>query len=342
MKKLLNTLYITTEDAYLSLDGECVVINYSDSTSKIIPLHTLDSIVSFTYKGASPALIGKCVKDGIYVAFYSPQGKYLYSVCDEVNGNVYLRREQYRIADNKAQSLKFAKNFIIGKLYNSKYVVSRYLRDHPLQVDCEKINRVVSNLKGSIRSAVLSESLDELMGIEGRAAVEYFSVFSEMILVNKDTFRFEKRTRRPATDPTNALLSFSYTLLSIDCSAALRGVGLDPYVGFMHCDRSGRKSLGLDLVEELRPAFADRFVLMLINNRLFRSSDFQKKEDNEVVLTDEGRQKFLQEWQKRKREEIKHPYLHEKIKWGLIPHVQALLLARTIRGDLDEYPVFFI
>lgn len=342
MRKLLNTLYITTEDVYLSLDGECIVINYPNSSTKLIPLHTLEAIISFTYKGASPALIGKCVKEGIYVAFYSPQGKYLYSVSDEVNGNVYLRREQYRIADDKVKALKFSKNFIIGKLYNSKYVVSRYLRDHPLQVDCEKINRIVLNLKISLKNAYEAKDLDELRGIEGRAAVEYFSAFSEMILANKDTFKFKERTRRPATDPTNALLSFAYTLLSNECAAALRGVGIDPYVGFMHSDRSGRKSLGLDLVEELRPIFADRFVLMLINNRIFNSSDFVKKEDNEVTLTDTGRQRFLQEWQKRKREEIKHSYLQEKITWGLVPYVQALLLARTIRGDLDEYPAFFI
>lgn len=342
MKKLLNTLYITTEDAYLSLDGECVVVNFSDFSSKLIPLHTLEGIVCFSYKGASPALIGKCVNNGLYISFYSPQGKFLYTVSNEINGNVYLRREQYRIADNEVKALSFSKNFIVGKIYNSKYVVSRYLRDHPLQVDCDKLCHIVENLKSSAQNAYHADSIDILRGIEGRAAVDYFSSFSEIILNNKEIFSFRERKRRPATDPSNALLSFAYSLLSSECSAALRSVGLDQYVGFMHSDRSGRKSLGLDLVEELRPIYADRFVLMLINNRMLTVSDFQTKEDNEVILTDNARQRFLQEWQKKKREEVRHPYLNERIKWGLIPYVQALLLARTIRGDLDEYPVFML
>jgi len=341
MRKLLNTLYITSDDVLLSLDGECLIVNYPDKTTKMIPLHTIEGVVSFSHKGATPALIGKCVNEGIFMSFYSPYGKFLYNVGNEVNGNVYLRREQYRIADDKDKALEYARNFIIGKLYNSKYVLHRYIRDHSLQVDVGRIQSVIAVLSESMESAGATGNIDVLRGIEGKAAVSYFSVFSCLILQNKEAFNFKERVRRPPTDPVNALLSFTYSLLSNDCAAALRSVGLDPYVGFMHVDRPGRKSLGLDLVEELRSVFADRFVLMLINNRVLSADDFEKRESGEVLLTDDARQRFLIEWQKKKREEIVHPYLKEKIRWGLVPYVQALLLARVIRGDLDAYPPFF-
>lgn len=341
MRKLLNTLYITSEDVYLSLDGECIVANYSDGTKKPIPLHTLESVVSFSYKGASPSLIGKCVQNGISMSFFSPQGKFYYIVGNEVNGNVYLRREQYRIADNEVKSLSFAKNFILGKLYNSKYVLHRCVRDHFLQVDVESLKDAISSINDYMEAVESVSDIDSLRGIEGKAAVSYFSVFPHLILQNKEAFDFNGRVRRPATDPVNALLSFTYTLLSNDCASALRGVGLDPYVGFMHVDRPGRKSLGLDLVEELRSVCADRFVLTLINNRIVVPSDFEKRENGEVLLASSARNKFLTEWQSKKKDEIVHPFLKEKIKWGLVPHVQALLLARVIRGDLDCYPPFF-
>ena len=341
MRKLLNTLYVTSEDVFLSLDGECIVVNYPDKSKKMVPLHTLECVVSFSNKGATPALIGKCVKAGVFMSFYSPYGKFLFNVGNEVNGNVFLRREQYRIADDKARALAIAKNFILGKLYNSKYVLHRYVRDHSLQIDVDEVRKAITSLSESMESAEEADEMDILRGVEGKAAVVYFSVFPCLILQNKDVFYFKERVRRPATDPVNAMLSFSYTLLSNDCAAALRSVGLDPYVGFMHAERPGRKSLSLDLVEELRSVFADRFVLMLINNRVLDSNDFEKRENGEVRLKDDARQKFLSEWQKRKREEIIHPYLHEKIKWGLVPYVQALLLARVVRGDLEAYPPFF-
>lgn len=341
MRKLLNTLYITSEDIYLSLDGECVVANYPDKTKKLIPLHTLEGIISFSYKGASPSLIGKCVQLGVFMSFYSPQGKFYYHVGNEVNGNVHLRREQYRLADDEVKSLGFAKSFILGKLYNSKYVLHRCMRDHPLQVDVESLKDAIGCLNVNMQAAEATSDIDSLRGIEGKAAVSYFSAFPNLILQNKDVFNFQGRVRRPATDPVNALLSFTYTLLSNDCASALRGVGLDPYVGFMHTDRPGRKSLGLDLVEELRSVYADRFVLTLINNRIVGPSDFEKRENGEVLLSESARSKFLTEWQSKKRDEIVHPFLKEKIKWGLVPYVQALLLARVIRGDLDCYPPFF-
>ncbi len=341
MKKLLNTLYITSEDVYLSLDGECIVANYSEGEKKLIPLHTLEGIISFSYKGASPSLIGKCVEYGISMAFYSPHGRFYYHVGDEVNGNVLLRREQYRIADDKTKSLAFAKSFILGKLYNSKYVLHRCIRDHSLQVDVEHLKETIGYLNSSMEVVEKVCDVDSLRGIEGKAAVYYFSAFPDLILQSKEIFSFQGRARRPATDPVNALLSFTYTLLSNDCASALRGVGLDPYVGFMHADKPGRKSLGLDLVEELRPVYADRFVLTLINNRIVGPADFEKRETGECLLTENARKRFLSEWQGRKRDEIVHPFLKEKIKWGLVPHVQALLLARVIRGDLDYYPPLF-
>ncbi len=341
MRKLLNTLYITSDDVFLSLDGECIVTNYPDKTTKMIPLHTIESVVSFSHKGATPALIGKCVKEGVSMSFYSPYGKFLFNVGNEVNGNVYLRREQYRIADNEEKSLDYAKSFIEGKLYNCKYVLHRYVRDHSVQVDVEKLKSTISSLSESLKSVEETENIDMLRGIEGKAAVGYFNAFSCLVLQNKETFSFKDRVRRPPTDPVNALLSFAYSLLSNECSAALRSVGLDPYVGFMHTDRPGRQSLGLDLVEELRSVFADRFVLMLINNRVLNGDDFEKRENGEVLLKDDSRKIFLNEWQKKKKEEIVHPFLKEKIKWGLVPYVQALLLARSIRGELDAYPPFF-
>ena len=325
----------------MSLDGENVVANLPDGSKQAFPLHTLESIVSFSYRGASPALMGKCVADGINMAFYSPQGRFLCSVGNETNGNVLLRRAQFRIADNEVSSLKIAANMISAKLYNAKFVLLRCVRDHRLQVDTEALRVAADRIHGYTADALAAGSMDSLRGIEGNASAEYFSVFNELILQNKDCFGFDGRNRRPPLDPINALLSFAYSLLSNECAYALRGVGLDPYVGFMHADRPGRKSLALDMVEELRPAYADRFVLFLINNRMLEPEDFETREGGAVLLTDKARKLFLAEWQKRKRETLTHPYLDEKVAWGLVPHVQALLLARTVRGDLEEYPPFF-
>ena len=341
MKKLLNTLYITSEDIFLSLDGENVVANLADGSRKAFPLHTFTGIVSFSYKGATPALMGKCLEYGIPLAFYSPQGRFLAQIGNEVSGNVYLRREQYRIADDETRALEIARSFIVGKFYNAKYVLLRGARDHALQSNADKLRTAAGNIHAYLNDAAKALCEDQLRGIEGNAAGEYFGAFDELILRDKEHFFLHGRNRRPPTDRTNALLSFAYALLANDCAAALRGVGLDPYVGFMHADRPGRKSLALDLMEELRPAYADRFVLTLINNRVIAPDDFILQESGAVLLTDEARRAFLSEWQKRKKEELTHPYLEEKIAWGLVPHVQALLLARCVRGDLDAYPPFF-
>lgn len=341
MKKLLNTLFILSEDAYLSLDGECISVQYQDGSHKLVPLHTLEGIVCFSYKGASPALMGKCVEKGIFLSFYSPSGKFRASIADATNGNVYLRRTQYRIADDKEKTLLIARNFITGKIYNAKYVLLRCARDHALRVDEDRIRRASDNLTRYLHDAAEAGDMERLRGIEGNAAAEYFQVFDEMILQDKDAFRFSGRNRRPPLDRVNALLSFAYSLLANECAAALYSVGLDPYVGFMHVDRPGRKSLALDIEEELRAPFADRFVLTMINNRMITADDFNKMESGAVVLTDKGRRSFLVEWQKRKKKIISHPYLNEKLEWGLVPYTQALLLSRTIREDLEAYPPFF-
>lgn len=341
MRKLLNTLYIMTETAYLALDGETVDVLFEDGTHKNVPLHTIESIVCFSYKGASPALMGKCAKENIGLTFFSPQGKYLATVTSGTNGNVLLRKNQFRYADDEKISLDISKNFITGKIYNSKYVLLRCLRDHPLQVDKEKMQKVVSNINRYLLDVQNADTIDTLRGIEGNAAAEYFSVFNELILNDKEEFAFYGRVKRPPTNRINALLSFTYVMLSNDCASALYSVGLDPYVGFMHSDRPGRKSLSLDLVEELRSVYADRFVLTLINNRIIKDNDFDIQETGVVKLKDEARKKFLNEWQTKKKQMIQHPYLKEKIPWGLVPYVQAMLLARCVRGDIDGYPPFF-
>lgn len=341
MRKLLNTLYVLNETSYLALDGETISIMYDDGTHKNVPLHTIESIVCFSYKGASPALMGKCAKYGISLTFYSPNGKYLASVLDGTTGNVHLRRTQFRFADDTVKSLAAAKNFITGKLFNSRYVILRYARDHGSQVNAERMKKAAENIGGYIKDLQRADSEDTVRGIEGNAAAEYFGVFNEMILNNRQDFEFKLRSRRPPLDNINALLSFAYSLLTNDCVSALRSVGLDPYVGFMHTDRPGRKSLALDLIEELRAVYADRFVLALINNRIIKGSDFEKQETGAVRLKDESRRLFIGQWQKKKREQLTHPYLEQKITWGLVPYVQAMLLARFLRGDIDEYPPFF-
>ena len=340
MKKLLNTLYVSIEDAYLSLDGENIIVTSDGEKIGRFPLHNLENIVSVGYRGVSPALIGKCANDNISLNFISRSGRLLGSFNGESKGNVLLRKEQYRISDTANISLEYSRNFIIGKLYNSKYVLERITRDYPLRVDVDKIKKISAKLSSSIKDVYSCSSLDSLRGIEGEAASQYFSVFDEMILQQKDEFVFSGRNKRPPKDNVNALLSLSYTLLSIMCASALEVVGLDAYVGFMHTDRPGRRSLALDLMEELRSIFADRFVLTLINKKIISPNDFLQSENGAVLLTDNGRKKFFSEWQKKKMETITHPFLKEKMEWGVVPYSQALLLSRAIRGDLDGYPPF--
>lgn len=340
MRHLLNTLFVTTEDAYLSLDGENVVVNRKDTEIGRFPLHNLSGILSFSYAGASPALMGACAKRDIILSFCNPQGRFLARTVGSSNGNVLLRRTQYRFADDPVKSIRIARNMIFGKIYNARWSIERTRRDHRMRIEDSAFQTVSQTLQTFLPQVLQQETEDGLRGLEGVGASLYFGLFDQMILRNKSSFFFRGRNRRPPLDNVNALLSFAYSLLCNDCAAGLESVGLDAYVGFMHSDRPGRRSLALDLMEELRPCYADRFVLTMINNQIINADDFVKSESEAVQLTDLGRRKFLKSWQERKQETIKHPYLEEKMPWGLVPYVQALLLSRYLREDVDEYPPF--
>lgn len=340
MRHLLNTLFVMSEDAYLFTENDDVVVRRGDDIVAKVPLRSLETILCFSYKGASPALLGRCAEFGVGVSFFSPRGRYYCSIFGQGSRNVLLRRTQYRLADDSVAKLSFARSFIMGKLYNARWVLERTKRDHALRVNVERLVAASSDLASLLTEVRRCDSMESLRGLEGTAAKEYFGVFDDLILRNKECFFFQGRSRRPPIDRINALLSFVYVILTNDCSAALQGVGLDPYVGFMHTDRPGRTSLSLDLVEEFRPVIADRFVLTLINTGVIKPSDFKETESGGVYLNDSGRKVVLTTWQKHKLETINHPFLKEKVAWGLVPYVQALLLARTIRGDLDVYLPF--
>lgn len=340
MKKLLNTLYVTSEDSYLALDGENIVVLDKEKEVGRIPLHNLEGIVSFGYRGTSPALMGACADRNISLCYVTPNGKFLARVTGSVKGNVVLRKKQYEVSMNETDSLEISKNCIIGKIYNARWVLERATRDHSMQIDTEKVKSASKMLKDAAIRVQKSQSKDQLRGYEGEAASVYFSVFDELILQQKKDFVFSDRNRRPPTDNVNAMLSFVYTLLTNNIASALETVGLDPYVGMMHTDRPGRASLALDMIEELRPVLADRFVLSLINKKVVNVKDFIKKENGAVLMKDDARKKFLSEWQNRKKETLTHPYLKEKMEWGMVPYVQAMLLARYLRRDLDAYPPF--
>lgn len=341
MKHFLNTLFVLTSENKLLLDNENVLVRNGNTDLARFPLHTLESIISFTYAGATPALMGACAERGINLCFYSPTGKFLARTSGGERGNVLLRMKQYRIAESKDESCLYGRNFIVGKIYNGRWVVERALRDHPMRVPVDELKELSLELQTYLKAASNCTDLLELQGIEGKAAQCYFHGFKSLILQQQNEFVFDSRNRRPPKDKVNALLSLTYSLLTRDCEAALESVGLDPYVGFIHRQRPGRCSMALDLMEEFRHPFADRFVLSCINQKILQPNDFYSFESGAVMLTDEGRKKFFSAWQKRKQEILTHPFLAEKIPWGLVPYAQALLLARTVRGDLEEYPPFF-
>lgn len=340
MRHLLNTLFVTSEDAYLSLDGENVVVSREKQEIGRFPLHNLCGIIAFTYVGASPAFMGACIKRNINLTFCSPGGRFLARASGIINGNVLLRRKQYRVADDVTESCKIARHMIFGKLYNSKWSIERTKRDHKIRIDEDKFDKISGEISALLPEILEMTSLDSLRGVEGAGSTLYFNVFDDMILQKKEIFYFHNRNRRPPLDNVNAMLSFAYSLLANDCASALESVGLDSYVGFLHRDKPGRTSLALDLMEELRPCVADRFVLTIINNRIMSGEDFENFESGAVQLTDAGRKKFLKNWQEHKKQMITHPYLEEKIPWGLVPYLQALLLARYLRDDMDAYPPF--
>ena len=339
MKPLLNTLFVNQDEAYLALDGGNVVVLREDRELARFPLHNFEQITTFGYTGASPALMRKCAEDNIALTFMTPEGRFQARVIGRTNGNVLLRREQYRRADDEEESLILARSFILGKIYNARWIIERMRRDYAMRIDEEKFQNVSAFLQNSCREVMQTSDLETLRGVEGKAAVSYFSAFDDMILKQKEQFFFTERNRRPPLDNMNCLLSFLYALLMNDVGAAVEGFGLDSYVGFLHRDRPGRQSLALDLMEELRP-LADRTAFSMVNTKKINGKDFRLEEGGAVYLTDDGRKKIIEAWHAHKEGMMTHPFLEEKIKWGLVPHVQALLLARYLRGDLDAYPPF--
>jgi CRISPR-associated protein Cas1 len=336
MKQHLNTLFVTREGTYLRKDGAAVEVRHEHQTLLRVPLHNLDGIVCLGYDiGASAQLMAGCSEAGVTLSFCSPHGRFLAGVRGFTPGNVLLRRAQYRLADDPAACAKFATSFITGKLANGRNVLLRSSRDHGAH---SALDDAILILRRNAEAALRTPELDSLRGLEGDAANSYFAAFPQLITV--PGFEFSGRVRRPPTDPLNALLSFAYSLLAHDCRSALESVGLDAAVGFLHRDRPGRPSLALDLMEEFRPVFADRCVLTLINRRQIQTSDFLHRETGAVELTEDARKRFLVAWQERKQEEITHPFLDEKMSFGLVPFIQARLLARAIRSDLDAYPPF--
>ncbi len=342
LRKLLNTLYVTTPEAHLGRDGENVVVRIDDQVRFRIPIHNIESIITFGYTGASPGLMHLCSERGVALSFLSPSGRLRAKMATPTKGNVLLRKRQYSLYDQENESLKLACNFVFGKINNCRAVLRRYLRDHHCRLGQQDVSEAVKKLSNQLKKVLNTKSLNELRGIEGESARTYYSVFDYLILESKDVFHFRGRSRRPPLDLTNSVLSFLYSLLAHDCASALETVGLDPQVGFLHRIRPGRVSLGLDLMEELRPYLVDRLTLSLINNRQIEAKDFLIKESGGILLTDEGRKKVIDAWQTRKQQEIMHPYFQERFAIGLIPYAQAMLLARCIRGDIDSYPPFLI
>lgn len=339
MRKLLNVLYITHQDAKTNLESENVVVKVKNDILLRVPLINLEQIVFFNHFGATPQLLGECAKRKISISFLNEYGNYFGTFHGQSTGNVLLRREQYRIADDN-RALAYSQSFIFGKLHNQRWVIERAIRDYPMRIDIDRLKVLSSYVKNQLNEILSTQNDETLRALEGNAARYYFSAFEDLILQNKEFFVFKTRNRRPPLDAVNAMLSFAYTLLGGECRHALEVVGLDSYVGFFHKDRPGRASLALDLMEELRAHFADRFVLSLINRNEITESDFEIQSAGAVFLLPDSRKKFLASWQKRKREVITHPFLKEKIEWGLVPYCQALLLARAIRGDIDGYPPF--
>lgn len=333
-------MFVTTQGAYLSKEGETVVVSVEKVKRLQLPIHTISGIVCFGQVAMSPYLMGFCAENKVAVSFLTEYGRFLASVQGKISGNVLLRREQYRRADDMNYSSEITRSILMGKISNCRTVLQRALRDHSDKVDVEAITNESARLNYSLTQIQNTNSLNELRGIEGDTARAYFGVFDHLIVSQKNDFIFKKRTRRPPLDEVNCLLSFLYTLLMHDVRSALETVGLDPCVGFLHRDRPGRPGLALDIIEEFRPFLADRLALSLINREQIRKKGFKTMESGAVIMDDDTRKELLTAYQKRKQEEIMHPYLKEKVSVGLLFYIQALLLARHLRGDIDGYPVF--
>ena len=340
MKRHLNTLFVTTQGAYLAKEGESVIVRVEKETRLRIPVHTLGGIVCFGNVGCSPFLMGFCAERDVAISFLSEYGRFLARVQGPVSGNVLLRREQYRRADDMTFSAQMARSVLTGKLANCRTVLQRALRDHSDKLDKDQVSQVSKQISYSLKRLQEDMPLNSMRGIEGDAAHVYFKVFDHLITSQKEDFSFQDRNRRPPLDNVNCLLSFLYTLVMHDVRSALESVGLDPAVGFLHRDRPGRPGLALDLMEEFRPFIADRLTLSLINLSQVQKKGFKKSESGAVLMDDETRKTVLVAYQKRKQDEIMHPFIEEKVTIGLLFHMQALLLARYLRGDLDGYPPF--
>lgn len=341
MKKLLNTMYVMTQDCYIGLDGETAAVRQDKTTRVKVPLHTLEGIVVFGQIGLSPALLHACAERDITVSFMSLNGRFQARVHGPISGNVLLRRTQYRFADDPIETAAIALGVVAAKIANCRAALLRATRDHPENDGVDELTAKADYLGRCLQTLQKPLSLNEIRGVEGDAGKAYFSVFDHLVVAQKEAFFFRERSRRPPLDNMNALLSYLYAILAHDACSALEGVGLDPQVGFLHRDRPGRPSLALDLMEEVRPILADRLALSLVNRRQVRPSGFKQTETGAVLMDDETRKKVVTAYQQRKQEQIHHPFLGEQISLGLLMHAQALLLARYLRGDIDSYPPFF-
>ncbi len=339
MKKLLNTLYVTDEEIYLALDGENIVCKKDNEVKLRLPLANIESVVCFSYIGCSPALMGKCAGHGIPISFISPSGHFLARVEGRSRGNVFLRKSQFEMFSDPPAILR--QNTVAAKLANTRSVIKRTVRDYP-ETDADgALSGCVDRLKDCIAAVYNTTVYETILGIEGSGAKAYFDIFDKLIIKQKEDFNFIERTKRPPLDRVNALLSFLYTVLTSEYASALESVGLDSYMGYYHALRPGRASLACDLMEESR-CVVERFVLTLINLKIIKAGDFERQVSGAVFLTVDGKKKVLTKWQEKKRTEIVHPYLNQKIKLGLLPYVQSMLLAKFIRGEIDEYPCYLV
>jgi CRISPR-associated protein Cas1 len=341
MRKLLNTLHVMTPGAYLHRDGETVAVKIGSELRLRVPIHTLEGLVCWGQVSCSPPVLGLCCEHGVGVSFLNDQGRFLARVTGPVSGNVLLRRQQYRLSDGEQGGLAIVRTIVAAKIANSRVVLLRGAREIGDAERQSTLRQAGERLSWIGLDAVRSSSIDEARGHEGSAAQTYFGVFEALVSGDREAFRFAGRSRRPPLDRVNALLSFVYALLRHDIESALESVGLDPAVGFLHADRPGRPSLALDVMEELRAPLADRLVLTLINRRQVQSSGFVEQDGGGIAMDEVTRKFVIAAWQTRKQEELEHPFLKERVPLGLVPYVQALLLARHIRGGLDAYPAFF-
>ncbi len=340
MRKLLNTLHIMTQGAYLHREGETVSVKIGGEFKLRIPVHTLEGLVCWGQVSCSPPVLALCCEKGVGISFLTEQGRFLARVQGPVSGNVLLRRQQYRIGDGGEQALAMVRTIVTAKVANSRVVLLRGARDIGDPMRQAALRAAADRLSWIGLDANRAASIDEARGHEGVAGQVYFSVFDHLIVGDRESFQFQGRSRRPPLDRVNALLSFLYALLRHDIESALESVGLDPAVGFLHTDRPGRPSLALDMMEELRAVLADRVALTLINRRQVQASGFLQQDGGGITLTEDARKAVVAAWQIKKQDEIEHPFLQERIPLGLVPYVQALLLARCIRGGLDGYPAF--